>query len=352
MADNLDINTVHKELAKEDFIVFAGTGVVHGTGVPSSWDELLEALGEEAGIDIKAKGNYLVVEGKERRKDECPDIAQEIYDRLSTQGNEKKYLKMIKEKLRPTIIPYAPLAREIIKTTKWIVTTNFDYTVEEAFKEMKCDPNVWTLPNFEHEFQEYTLSYLHGNTLRPEIIFKKDEYDFYYPSVSGMNRPRNLENYLEFIYGHPYTLIFIGCGFNDKYLTICLEKIYERLTMLNDKISKSQDFEKIPKPGPHYAFLLEPQEHHYETEKEYEAVYQAHEKLKRDLALINIKVVGMKNYIDWIICFKRIQEEKQRRKPLSVQIEKSETITQIILKYLRRIGRQYYFLIFWKSKKL
>ena len=67
MADNSDINTVHKELAKEEFIVFAGTGIVAGTGIASSWGKLLEALGEEAGIDIKAKSESLEVEGKERK---------------------------------------------------------------------------------------------------------------------------------------------------------------------------------------------------------------------------------------------------------------------------------------------
>ena len=43
MDDKLDINNIHKVLPK-DFVVFAGTGATYGTGLPESWEVLLERL--------------------------------------------------------------------------------------------------------------------------------------------------------------------------------------------------------------------------------------------------------------------------------------------------------------------
>ena len=302
MDKEITISNLHEELAKKKgFVVFAGTGVVYGTGVPESWDKLLEELGQEAGVDVTAEI---------KRGADYPDIAEDIYNKLPQASREETYNRLLKNRLRPTILSYAPLAREIIKTTQWVVTTNFDETIEKAFDEMKCSPvAIWTLPCFKHENRlgQYTLVYLHGNTETRCTIFKRSDYNLYYPSVSGGNGPRDLENYLEWLYDKQ-TIVFVGFSFQDAYLMGCLPKIRERLFLKEEDLRKRQYGYKPPTYGrSHYALLMRPRREQCKSEDDYRRKCESNRELESDLASLDVRVVWMDQYRDWIDCFDRVR---------------------------------------------
>lgn len=117
MADNLDIKTVHKELANKDFVVFAGTGILGNTGIPNSWKQLIEALIIESGI---------VTDIENLPKEEYPDKAEDIYKTLVEQGKRQRYFDIIKEQVVAKDSAWCDKAFEILLTSKDIVTTNFD----------------------------------------------------------------------------------------------------------------------------------------------------------------------------------------------------------------------------------
>ena len=56
------------------------------------------------------------------------------------------------------------------------------------------------------------------------IIFKKDDYDKYYPSVSNLKEgyTRDLEEYIKYIFKN-YTIVFFDFSFNDNYFKKLLQ---------------------------------------------------------------------------------------------------------------------------------
>ena len=101
MAERLDITTIHNELAKKDFIVFAGTGIVAGTGVPPSWTTLMERLGKEAEIPTEGKS-----------EEQYPDLAQKIWNKLGDEDRQDLFDEVIKEICEPTHARYSAPAQE------------------------------------------------------------------------------------------------------------------------------------------------------------------------------------------------------------------------------------------------
>jgi|GEM_PF-2173527 len=320
------MSTIARELAeKKDFIVFAGTGAPLSAGVPN-WHSLLKALLKVCPLEN--------VDIDKTSPEEFPDIAQKIFDSLKERNREKDYFKTIKKIIKPKNSPCTEEQIEIAMTTNWIITTNFDDTFESTFKKIleltntKKRIKIESLPEFSmvNLFKESIMSiiYLHGNTDEEHIIFKKDDYELYYPSVSHREDGVGvLEDYLKYIFKN-YTIVFIGFSFNDFYVKEFLKKIFMELKRLDDiastKVSYTPQIGKIK----HYAFLkklkfgnerylIENYENFHPESEESKKVRELinSKKLDKYLESMNIKVIRCNEYIDWINCFEEIRELKR-----------------------------------------
>ncbi|MFA5251903.1 MAG: SIR2 family protein [Phycisphaerae bacterium] len=307
MTDSLDINTIHKELAKKNFIVFAGTGVISGTGIPESWGKLLKALAEQAKVDIDID---------RISKNEYPEIAQKIFDELVRNGKKEKYHEIIREQVVAKDSPWDAKTFEILLTTKGVVTTNFDNIFETSYEtlvetnsHLPAHIEQNSLPDFDDkdDFEKHKIVHLHGRADENHIIFKRNDYLDYYPSVcagKSLNPDYCLERYLEYIY-RKHTVIFIGFSFDDEYVRGCFKSINKRLTGRDKRCCEEKvGYVEIVPQLEHYAFLeeLNPQSNEYQRRKEIEA----------ELEEMKIKVIHFQSKRDWMDCFKKI---RRIRKP-------------------------------------
>jgi hypothetical protein len=318
-----DIEKVTVELARRnDFVVFAGTGVSLEAGLPT-WEELLQAL-EKACFP---QGTH-----KFGNPDEFPGLAQRFYDRLKSEGREEDYKAILKEQLKPRKAFSTSQELEIVETTGRIVTTNFDATFEDAIRKIApgCTDFVQRLPVFDYSKmnRKYALTYLHGSS-DDYIILKTDDYDRFYPSISKTDGSGALEDYLKHLYLN-HTLVFIGCSFNDRYLKEAIRMIHRRLAN-DDAVHAEVVNHYIPRleSVQHYAFL---QKYDQEREKErlrreeppgteryqeglarIDAQLREETELDQLLETVKIKVARYVYHIDWVRCFREIRDLRKKR---------------------------------------
>lgn len=306
MADNLDINNIHKVLPK-DFVVFAGTGTCWGTGVEPEWKKLLEALYKKyqvAGVTLD-------------EIEECnyPECAQLIFNEFERRSNTEEYYEIIKKELEANIAPYSTVQLESVCTTGRIVTTNFESSFEKAFEirfEMENkDKTIQTqiLPEINEDIlaEDFCITYLHGRIDKKLIVFTISEYEKFYSSKS------DLIKFLECVFGQ-HVIVFIGFSFFDRYLKKTLEKVHTDIEWDREEKGKliSENKERTTKIHyRHYAFL----EKRSSTQEE----LLEEQKLDDDLAAIGIGVVRYNEHSEVINCLKKIREEKRRREPLRLQ---------------------------------
>jgi len=332
-----DLDQIAVELARrDDLVVFAGTGVSLGAGLPT-WPELLQALDRAC----YGQSNH-----KFDSPDEFPKQAQEFYDHLVKEDREGEYKAILKEQLKPRKAPHSIQQQEIVETTGRIVTTNFDTTFEDAIRRTfpDCNDFVQCLPSFDMTKmrEKYVLTYLHGSS-DDCIILKTSDYDIFYPSVSetaGATVSKVLETYLEHLYLH-HTLVFIGFSFNDRYMREFLRIMHSRIAS-EDKIHAGLSTRCEPRLEriQHYAFL---QKYDGEREKErlrrdepegtqaykerlarIEAMPDEEAELDRFLETLHIKVARYVDHKDWITCFRKIQDLRQEPSGTSAMLTGNE----------------------------
>lgn len=304
MQDNLNINKIHIELAKKDFVVFAGTGTCSGTGVEPEWEKLLEALYKKykvAGIILNDIEEY-----------NYPECAQLIFNEFEKRNNIDEYYEIIEKELEANVAPYSTLQLESVCTTGRIVTTNFERSFEKAFEtrfEMENKARTiptQTLPNINVDIlgEDFCITYLHGRIDIKPIVFTISEYEKFYSSRS------NLIKFLECVFCK-HVIVFIGFSFFDRYFKKTLEKVHNNIERDKEEkgmlISKSRE-ETTKIHYRHYAFLEKRSSTQDELLKE--------QKLDDDLAEIGIGVVRYNQHYEVIDCLKKVREQKKMREPL------------------------------------
>lgn len=297
-----EIKNIAEELSNKDFIVFAGAGVPKSAGVPN-WETLLIELAKNINFDCLAK-----ISSTDPK--EYPRLAQKIFNEYKKQNKENIYFDTIKNVIKPTNAPYSAEQLEIIKTTNWIITTNFDSTFEKAFKTkfQLQDTNkkleIESLPTFtfKNHFNEETLVYLHGNVDEKYIVLKEDDYNKYYPSVSGGKGSIFIEEYLRYIFKE-FTIVFIGFSFNDYYLREIFKIIFNELKLSYEIASEKPNYISKIQNIRHYCFIKKPDGKDEKEQRYFDA-------LIKQLEEINIKAITYDEHIEWINCFEIIREIK------------------------------------------
>lgn len=298
------------ELAQKEFIVFAGSGIDLRAGMPS-WKSLLENLYYIA----KEEGFTEAIEIENQETKEYPKIAQKIYDFFKSKKLEEKYYETIKKNIKPKEVPYDTTHFEIVKTSNWIITTNFSDLFEKAFESKlegnhDININIQSLPEFRHEkcFDNPTIVYLHGKANENFIILKEDDYKKYYPTVYNSDGVKDIEDYLKYIYQN-YTIVFVGFGFEYSIREIFI-KIYKEIEKSDEIASEKPGY--IPKLNniKHYYFL--------KIDKNNE---KKQKELIKILKSIKVEVVEINEYIEWINVFKYIRKLKRVKANISLEVE-------------------------------
>lgn len=326
----VSIDKVIKELTynNKKFIIFVGAGVSEATGLPK-WKSMINSLYKLYPImDIDKKDL--------ENPDRAPEIAQKIYDYLKNNNRINEYYKTIKRILQPTVSPYSAEGLDIADTSNWIITTNFDTTLEAAFirkfeiEKLNKEINITSLPDFKFTnlFNSESIVYLHGKIDEHLIVFKKDDYDKYYPSVSNLKEgcTKDLEEYIKYIFKN-YTIVFFGFSFNDKYFKKLLQNIYFDIKnsdeLATEKIGYKPKLETIQ----HYAFLKEKyivkeeDEYMLENIKRKKLNRKWNKKISDDLDNISVSTILYENPIKFLNFLKTVRELKKKESSLGTKIE-------------------------------
>ncbi len=139
----------------------------------------------------------------------------------------------------PTNCNYTSLHEILINNFRVIFTTNYDAAFEKFCQRHDIAIISQKLHRFSSTtlFQNRTIVYLHGNNDDRIYIFRKEEYDHFYPSISEQEGTDDLERFLYEVLSTDH-LIFIGFSFNDTYFLRYFKKV------INEIISKKEKKEK------------------------------------------------------------------------------------------------------------
>ena len=318
----ISIDNVIKNLAynNKKFIVFVGAGVAEATGLPK-WKSMIESLYNLYPLnDINEKDL--------KNSDRSPEIAQKIYDYLKKNNRINEYFEIIKKILQPTVSSYSASELDIVSTSNWIITTNFDTTFEAAFEKKfeleKSNKEIYiiSLPDFEYKnlFESESIVYLHGKINENLIIFKQDDYDKYYPSVSNLKEgcTKDLEEYIKYIFKN-YTIVFFGFSFNDKYFKKLLQNIYFDIKNSDELAAEKIGYKAKLDTIQHYAFLKE-DEYLVKEENEYMS-----ENIKKEiiseLDKIGVSAILYKNPITFLNFLGTVRKLKRKESSLGTTIK-------------------------------
>ena len=206
---------------KGRWVSFIGGGPSQPTGI-GDWSKLLEEL-------IQFKGLGLSVD---KYDGTLPQLASEIYSRYNALDCAEDFYEVVLSKTTPTETHATLFHHELIKTIRVHVTTNFDNVLDLAYDKYMDRPPAQRqcLPDFDPELLvDDSIVYLHANREEKRFVFRAEDFDFYYPSVSHQNGSTSVESLLRHIYLQ-HQLLFIGCSFEDGYLRGALSAMWSKLT--------------------------------------------------------------------------------------------------------------------------
>lgn len=213
---------------RKDFVVFAGSGAVADSHVPT-WKGLMKRL-----LDVQPLKDFAPAQLDELPETEYPWLASRIRQEMIRNGRGGEWYRIIDDALTSKVSPCTINQAEIVQTCTNIVTTNvddgFEYALQRHAGLAKKDICINTMPNLPLRdcFNRPTVVYLHGNTDVQHIIFTKEEYDRYYPSVSTSQcSSPHLEDFLKYLYTS-HTLVFVGFSFLDNYVVQSFKNIAEK----------------------------------------------------------------------------------------------------------------------------
>lgn len=212
-------------------IVFIGAGL----SIPpyKTWDGLLQDLESAMGYEASDKSNPI-------------QAAQEVFDQ-----NPEKFMQSLVSIFAPLPSECRPALREIANIDfKAYLTTNFDQTLELAFKCARKTPAVTQVyPALQASLCDHgALHYIHGRvsaqTNKPHaIVLHKESYENAY-SETGL-----LPNYLFDIF-YSNDVIFTGYGLNkNEPINHILKAVLRTIKFLRKRLSISEKERKIILPS-------------------------------------------------------------------------------------------------------
>ncbi len=224
------------QMIEHDPIIFIGSGL----SIPpyNSWKSLLDELSTRMGINVQNKQDLILA-------------AQELY-----KSNPEQYLDKLKSIFfeAPQDCRYA--LRDIVTIDfKAFLTTNFDQTIEFAFRLANLDlPEILAYPNLQASLcLNQSIHYVHGriseNSQDPqEIIFHEESYQ------NAYYQDNKIASYLfDVLFAN--NVLFTGFGLSESEP---LNHVFEAVIKTMDRFNKTMDrFQKKKSlPKRHWKILL------------------------------------------------------------------------------------------------
>ena len=152
------------------------------------------------------------------------------------------------------------------------------------------------------------------------IIFKQDDYDKYYPSVSNLKEgcTKDLEEYIKYIFKN-YTIVFFGFSFNDKYFKKLLQNIYFDIKNSDELAAEKIGYKAKLDTIQHYAFLKE--DRYLMKEENKYLLENIKEKKISDLDKIGVSAILYKNPITFLNFLETVRELKKEESSLGTTIK-------------------------------
>lgn len=229
------------------FVSFIGAGASMPTGIPA-WEKMLQRL-------IALKGLRFRVSDYEGR---YPELASAIYARYEELSCEQEYYDYLVSMSEPTECYCTSLHHALIDAVPVHVTTNFDCVLELAYERYKREttPLCQYFPHFDvDQLDDHSIVYLHANRNERRFVFRKEEFDQYYPSVSRADGSLQIEFLLRHLFERRH-MLFIGFSFyNDPYLKGCIAAISKQITYETQIEAHSFGRSLRPADISHYALL-------------------------------------------------------------------------------------------------
>lgn len=248
------VENMISDLAKREFLVFAGAGMSVDTGI-KKWRELLKELNKLAplnGVDIdKVDPSHF------------PEIAQMIYNSLENKKQIHYYYDTIRECMQPTQCRWHSGHQKILKVSTSIATTNLDSVFEKAMMdELKNSERGWqqvayqTLGelSIDNVMKSYHVTYIHGRHDKKEIILKTIDYMKYYRNYE--EKESETEKILKEIFCREVPNVFLGFSFGDRFILNVFERAFEKLK--RSAIDKPDKGKIPPEYVKHYALIDDP----------------------------------------------------------------------------------------------
>jgi len=227
-------------------ISFIGAGVAKPLGIPD-WEDLMKDLLRYARERFSENS---LPSALPENAEKWPELAQQIYDRFKSSVDTQEFFSYIAGKMSP---PYNTTTITLVKLILAInvhLTTNFDPSIDNAyrfldflgahFKDTKVAKKyeVRYLPNFkpyQSENSKALIYYLHcgGGKDNRSYVLTKEDYDLFYPSISGLDKPSALEECFQYYYDWPWTIIFIGVSFQDTYVKKLCYRLAKNIEIKN-----------------------------------------------------------------------------------------------------------------------
>lgn len=238
-----------KDLENNKIVSFVGAGASVPLGIPS-WKKLLSKIYEQAKKQ-EYKGDF------QEDSEKWIEFAEELYDFLEKKDKVSVYENTLINNLKNSTNTSSLSLVKMVLAINRHVTTNFDTSIENAYKFLNyysyfLNENYLTRYQYTKHYLgnlstsnliENSISYLHGNIEDKKFIFRKKEYELFYPSISG--DPDGIdwvEKFIEELF-RQWNILFVGFSFNDRYIRELLFKIKEKLekefTLFNNKYPHS-----------------------------------------------------------------------------------------------------------------
>jgi hypothetical protein len=247
---NKNIDLLRKVIQdKNDVAFFVGAGPSIPIGI-NNWKKLLKEMNRKFGCSINVE-NSIKAKG-------YPATASEIYNKCV--NNHDDYLQFMRDQCKSRNCDYTSIHLAMIDSPIYtIITTNFDSAFEKAFeyKNININSSTQKLPSFNISrlFNDTpSIVYIHGNKDSGDYIFREEEYEVYYPSISQKTGSGELERFLQEIISK-VSLVFIGFSFEDLYFKKFLDKALNEIIKEKEIYKQRYAKDHPGKSVDHFVFL-------------------------------------------------------------------------------------------------
>ncbi len=214
---NEDFRFLNKSMLENNLIIFVGAGASMGSNFPS-WNKVIEDLAGRLNIDVKNYTDNTIIPQlyyNARGKKDYNETVHELFD-------------------KPDAKPNAIHERIISLNPKYVITTNYDTLIEQAFNESGTFLDVIEKDSdLPYAHSDNMIIKMHGGFKYNNFVLKEDDY------LNYSNNFKLIENYIKALFAR-YTVLFVGYSFNDpdtkhifSWIRSILEEDQQRAYLIN-----------------------------------------------------------------------------------------------------------------------